>query len=119
MSTLRNWDYYNMTEAFTDLHEKARQGNTFSHLYETITSRENILLAFRMIKTNKGAKTPGTDGKTIDDMKELSEKDLVNEVRTKLRNYHPKKIRREWIEENGLKRTANGGPLGYHAYWIE
>ena len=108
MSTLRNWDYYNMTETFTDLHEKASQGNTFSHLYETIISRENILLAFRMIKTNKGSRTPGTDGKTIDDMKELSENDLVNEVRSKLQNYHPKKVRREWIEkENGKWR-----PLG-------
>ncbi|MYL73151.1 group II intron reverse transcriptase/maturase, partial [Halobacillus litoralis] len=108
MSTLRNWDYYNMTENFTDLHEKASQGNTFSHLYETIISRENILLAFRMIKTNKGSKTPGTDGKTIDDMKELSENDLVNEVRNKLQNYRPKKVRREWIEkENGKWR-----PLG-------
>ncbi|WP_028784601.1 group II intron reverse transcriptase/maturase [Thalassobacillus devorans] len=108
MSTLRNWDYYNMTETFTDLHEKASQGHTFSQLYETIISRENILLAFRMIKTNKGSKTPGTDGKTIDDMKELSENDLVNEVRSKLQNYRPKKVRREWIEkENGKWR-----PLG-------
>ncbi|MCA1024449.1 group II intron reverse transcriptase/maturase [Halobacillus litoralis] len=108
MSTLRNWDYYNMTGTFTDLYEKASQGSTFSHLYETIISRENILLAFRMIKTNKGSKTPGTDGRTIDDMKELTEKDLVNEVRDKLQNYRPKKVRREWIEkENGKWR-----PLG-------
>ncbi len=108
MPTLRNWDYYRMTETFTDLHEKASQGYKFSHLYDAIISRENILLAFRMIKTNKGSKTPGTDGKTIDDMKELSENDLVNELRTKLRNYHPKKVRREWIEkENGKWR-----PLG-------
>ncbi|WP_263620976.1 hypothetical protein [Halobacillus litoralis] len=65
MSTLRNWDYYNMTGTFTDLYEKASQGSTFSHLYETIISGENILLAFRMIKTSKGSKTPGTDGRNI------------------------------------------------------
>ncbi|MCP3032498.1 group II intron reverse transcriptase/maturase [Halobacillus sp. A1] len=110
MSTLRNWDYYNMTETFSHLHEKASQGNTFSHLYETIISRENILLAFRMIKTNKGSKTPGTDGKTIDDMKKLSENDLVNEVRTKLRNYCPKKVRREWIEKDNGKWRPLGIP---------
>ncbi|UOR12840.1 group II intron reverse transcriptase/maturase [Halobacillus amylolyticus] len=108
MPTLRNWDYYNMTETFTELYEKASRVQVFSHLYDTIISRENILLAFRMIKTNKGSKTPGTDGKTIDDMKELSENELVTEVRTKLRNYHPKKVRREWTEkENGKWR-----PLG-------
>ncbi len=97
-----------MTETFTELHEKASQGHVFSHLYDTIISRENILLAFRMIKSNKGSETPGTDGRTIHDMKELTENELVSEVRTKLRNYHPKKVRREWIEkENGKWR-----PLG-------
>jgi len=66
------------------------------------------LLAFRMIKSNKGSETPGTDGRTINDMKELTENELVSEVRAKLRNYHPKKVRREWIEkENGKWR-----PLG-------
>ncbi|WP_408006423.1 group II intron reverse transcriptase/maturase [Pseudalkalibacillus sp. A8] len=108
MPTLRNWDYYGMTETFTGLYEKASDGETFSYLYDTIVSRENILLAYRSIKTNKGSKTPGTDGKTIDDMKELSENDLVTKVRNKLKNYHPKKVRRKWIEkENGKWR-----PLG-------
>jgi RNA-directed DNA polymerase len=74
MSTLRYWDYYNMTETFTNLHERARHKESFNHLYEIITSRENILLAYRTIKTNKGSKTPGTDGKTIKDIKKLSEK---------------------------------------------
>ncbi|MGD7046568.1 reverse transcriptase domain-containing protein, partial [Jeotgalibacillus proteolyticus] len=45
MSTLRYWDYYNMTETFTDLHERASQKESFNHLYDIITSRENILLA--------------------------------------------------------------------------
>ncbi|GAB3051510.1 hypothetical protein [Virgibacillus ainsalahensis] len=45
MSTLRYWDYYNMTETFTDLHKRASNNGSFNHLYEMITSRENILLA--------------------------------------------------------------------------
>src|SRR5690625_5588919 len=64
VSTLRYWDYYNMTETFTDLYKKASNNDTFSNIYDIITSRENILLAFRTIKSNKGSKTPGTDGKT-------------------------------------------------------
>ncbi len=108
VSTLRYWDYYNMTGIFTDLYERASQQDTFSRLYETVTSRENILLAFRTIKSNKGSKTPGTDGKTIKDIKELSENELVKTIQTKLENYRPKKVRREWIEkENGQYR-----PLG-------
>jgi group II intron reverse transcriptase/maturase len=97
-----------MTETFTDLYEKASNNDTFSHLYDTIVSRENILLAFRTIKSNKGSKTPGTDGKTINDIKKLSENELVKNIQTKLENYRPKKVRRKWIEkENGQFR-----PLG-------
>ncbi|WP_019375686.1 group II intron reverse transcriptase/maturase [Virgibacillus halodenitrificans] len=108
MSTLRYWDYYNMTETFTKLYEKANNKDTFGHLYDIIISRENILLAFRTIKSNKGSKTPGTDGKTINDIRELSENELVKLIQTKLENYRPKKVRRKWIEkENGRFR-----PLG-------
>jgi len=108
VSTLRYWDYYNMTETFTDLHERARHKESFHNLYDVITSRENILLAFRTIKSNRGSKTPGTDRKTIHDIKQLSENELVEIVQTKLKNYRPKKVRRKWIEkENGKFR-----PLG-------
>ncbi|WP_174615789.1 group II intron reverse transcriptase/maturase [Virgibacillus ihumii] len=108
MSTLRYWDYYNMTETFTDLHKRASNNDSFNHLYEMITSRENILLAYRMVKSNKGSKTSGTNGKTIKDIKRLTENELVKVIQTKLKNYHPKKVRRKWIEkENGKLR-----PLG-------
>jgi len=108
VSTLRYWDYYNMTETFTVLYEKASQKESFNHLYDIITSRKNILLAYRTIKTNKGSRTSGTDGKTINDIQKLTENELVDEIQTKLKNYQPKKVRRKWIEkENGKLR-----PLG-------
>ncbi|WP_254844023.1 group II intron reverse transcriptase/maturase [Virgibacillus dokdonensis] len=108
MSTLRYWDYYNMTEAFTDLHERANNKESFDCLYEIITSRENILLAYRTMKSNKGSRTPGTDGKTIKDIKKLSENELVKTIQTKLENYHPKKVKRKWIEkENGKFRPLD------------
>ncbi|CAH8245500.1 group II intron reverse transcriptase/maturase [Paenibacillus melissococcoides] len=108
MQALRYWDYYNLTDTFTDLHEQAKQGKTFKRLYELITSRENILLAYRTIKSNKGSKTAGTDGKTIENLKTMTDSDLVNLVKTKLKNYQPKKVRRVFIPKpNGRKR-----PLG-------
>jgi hypothetical protein len=67
MQALRYWDYYGMTESFTKLYEESKSGGTFENLYSLITSRENILLAFRNLKTNKGSKTVGTDGKDIGD----------------------------------------------------
>jgi retron-type reverse transcriptase len=56
---------------------------------------KNILLAYRTIKSNKGSKTPGTDGKTITDIKKLSEEELVTEVQSKLENYRPEESQTE------------------------
>ncbi len=96
-----------MTELFTDLYERATKKEAFSSLYEVITSRENILLAYRTMKSNKGSKTPGTDGKTISDIQKLSDEELVSEIQTKLQNYRPKKVRRKLIEkDNGKLRPS-------------
>jgi retron-type reverse transcriptase len=65
VQTLRQWEYYGMTEPFTDLYDRATKQESFLELYDVVTSRENILLAYRTMKSNKGSKTPGTDGKTI------------------------------------------------------
>ncbi|WP_025689146.1 group II intron reverse transcriptase/maturase, partial [Paenibacillus zanthoxyli] len=107
-STLRYWDYYNMTGIFTDLHERAKNRETFSKLYDIIISRENILLAYRTIKSNKGSRTAGTDGKTIDSIKVQTDEEIVTLIKQKLLNYRPKKVRRVFIPKpNGKQR-----PLG-------
>jgi len=108
MSALRYWDYYDMTGIFTDLHERAKNKEKFVHLYDIIVSRENILLAYRTIKSNKGSHTAGTDGKTLDDIGVQTEEEIVPLIREKLTNYRPKQVRRVWIPKpNGKQR-----PLG-------
>lgn len=108
MSTLRYWDYYDMTGIFTDLHERAKNKGKFVNLYDIIVSRENILLAYRTIKSNKGSNTAGTDGKTMDDIGVQTEEEIVSLIREKLTNYRPKQVRRVWIPKpNGKQR-----PLG-------
>lgn len=99
-----------MTDAFTDLYDKASQQYSFSRLFDVITSRENILLAYRTIKSNKGSKTPGTDGKTITDIQKLSEKELVTEIQNKLENYRPKKVRRKLVDKGNGKWRPLGIP---------
>jgi RNA-directed DNA polymerase len=107
-TTLRTWDYYNLTNVFTDLHEKAKEGTIFKNLYNLIVSRENILLAYRTIKSNTGSKTAGTDKRTIADIKTMTEFEIVTLIKTKLENYNPKKVRRVLIPKpNGKER-----PLG-------
>lgn len=110
MQALRYWDYYGMTETFTDLYDKSRKQHDFSRLYDMITSRENILLAYRTIKSNKGSTTPGTDGTTIDDLKTWTEEDFVIKIRNTLVNYCPKKVRRQWIKKDNGKWRPLGIP---------
>lgn len=99
-----------MTDTFTVLHERAKNKESFHQLYDIITSRNNILLAYRIIKSNKGSKTPGTDGKTIVDLEKRSENELVVEIQSKLKNYRPKKVRRKLIEKDNGKLRPLGIP---------
>ncbi|BAO08591.1 group II intron reverse transcriptase maturase (plasmid) [Enterococcus mundtii QU 25] len=110
MSTyLRYVEYYGMQEVLDDLYERSKNKATTSvPLYEQIISRENILLAYRVIKGNTGSKTVGTDGITIDDYKLANIEIFVSYIRSVLSNYKPQKVRRVYIpKSNGKKR-----PLG-------
>jgi RNA-directed DNA polymerase len=99
-----------MTDTFTDLHQRAKNKESFHLLYDIITSRNNILLAYRTIKSNKGSKTPGTDGKIIADIENRSENELVEDIQSKLKNYRPKKVRRKLIEKDNGKMRPLGIP---------
>ena len=70
-----------MQETFDNLYKESKEGKTFNSLYEIITSRENILLAYRTIKSNKGSKTEGSDGITIDNIKAIDENHFVSIIR--------------------------------------
>jgi RNA-directed DNA polymerase len=110
VQALRYWDYYDMTDTFTNLHQRAKNKEKFHYLYDIITSRNNILLAYRTIKSNKGSKTPGTDGKTILDIEKRTENELIKEIQKQLKNYRPKKVRRKLIEKDNGKMRPLGIP---------
>jgi group II intron reverse transcriptase/maturase len=75
---------------------------------EIVTSRENIILAYRNIRKNKGSKTAGTDGKTIRYYARFTDNDLVRNIRKRLEWYIPQPVRRVEIpKDNGKTR-----PLG-------
>ena len=66
---LRHLEYYDLQRTFDELYEKSQKGHKFSNLFEIIASDENIKLAYRNIKRNKGSKTAGVDGLTIKNVK--------------------------------------------------
>ena len=95
---IRHSEYYEMQEVFDDLYAKSLKVDKFTNLVDIILSRENILLAYRNIKTNSGSKTPGTDKATIEDVGKLTPDEVVNKVRFIVagseHGYRPKPVRR-------------------------
>ena len=99
---LRNAEYYDMQSVFDKLYADSKKGIKFTELVEIIKSPENIKLAYRNMRKNKGSKTAGTDKKTISDLNKWKEEKLISHVQRKLDWYIPQKVRRiEIPKENG------------------
>ena len=64
-SKIRHAEYYDLVATFDDLYAKSKENQMFNRLMPLILSEENILLAYRNIKCNKGSETSGVDEKTI------------------------------------------------------
>lgn len=111
---LRYNEYYYMQKEFDSLYAASKNGNNFYKLLEIIGSEENIRLAYRNLKKNNGSATAGTDGKTIDDIKNLSDYEVVNTVRFMLDDYKPSSVRRVLIPKPGSDKKR---PLGIPCIW--
>lgn len=105
---LRFNEYYDTQEMFDGLYAKSTRGENFYKLYEMITNENNIKLAFRTIKSNKGSTTKGTNKHTIKDIKEWNEENIVSYVIKRLDNFKPHSVRRILIP----KRDGTMRPLG-------
>jgi len=105
---LRNNEYYDIQKIFDELYRKSLSGKKFDNLLSLILNEQNILLAYRNIKKNKGSKTKGTNENTIIEIGENNPKKLIQYVVGRLSNYEPHSVRRVEIpKENGKIR-----PLG-------
>ena len=117
VDNLRHAEYYDMQRTFDDLYARSANGEVFLDLMHIVLQRENILLAYRNIKSNEGSKTPGTDKLTIRDIGRLSADEVVEKVRYIVsgskHGYRPKPVRRKDIPKpNGSTR-----PLGIPCIW--
>lgn len=105
---LRNNEYYEIQEVFDELYSMSNANKTFVNLMKHVTSEQNILLAYRNIKKNKGSTTVGTDNLDIDHFKIMSKDKFIENITNKFTNYTPKSVRRVEIpKQNGKTR-----PLG-------
>lgn len=112
MSTeLRYYEYYQMQETFDWLYERSsKQATKGIDLYKIIMSEENILLAYRIIKSNTGSKTSGIDNQTISDFKFQNKQKFVNDIRKTIENYQPQPVRRVNIPKSNGKTRPLGIP---------
>ena len=105
---IRNSEYYDLESTFDGLYEQSKNGKTFTNLMSIIESEENIRLAYRTLKKNRGSSTAGVDGRTIKDLAVMSEDSFVRLIRKQFGNYRPHPVRRVEIPKpNGKTR-----PLG-------
>lgn len=111
---LRYNEYYDMQKAFDSLYAASKNGNNFYKLLEIIGSEENIRLAYRNLKTNSGSNTAGTDGKTIEDIKILTDREVIDTVRFMLDDFKPCSVRRVFIPKPGSDKKR---PLGIPCIW--
>ena len=107
-NSIRNAEYYNMVEIQDRLYADSAKGKVFTDLISMICSDANIKMAYRNLKGNDGSDTPGVDGLTFENLKDMSEADLILKVRGKILNYQPKAVRRVYIQ----KPDGRMRPLG-------
>jgi group II intron reverse transcriptase/maturase len=116
---LRHSEYYSLQSVFDELYAKSKNGYEFTDLMPLILSRENILLAYRNMKTNKGSKTPGTDKLTIGDIGKLTPDEVVEKVKFIVigsqHGYRPKPVRRKEIPKPYDPTKTR--PLGIPCIW--
>ncbi len=92
IQSLRNSEYYDIQKIRDELyHLSVMQPLKTLPL---ICNGNNILLAYRNIKNNKGSKTAGVNNKTIKDIQSLHTDELIRYIRNSLSNYNPMPIRR-------------------------
>lgn len=92
------------------MYADSKDGKVFTNLLSVIMSEENIRLAYRNLKTNHGSRTPGVDGKTIDDLKRWNDTDLIRNIQKSLEWYTPGKVKRVEIPKGNGKMRPLGIP---------
>lgn len=97
---LRNAEYYDFQDIQDQLYSQSKQGKTFKNLIDFISSEQNIKLAYRNIKKNKGSHTPGVDNKNIKDLAKWQDEVLIKHVKRKFQWYEPQAIRRVQIPKS-------------------
>ena len=92
------------------LYQKSQNGAAFTGLLEAMVSDTTIVTAVHNIKSNKGSKTAGVDGKKMDNYLQMPREEFTALVKSKFQRYKPKPARREYIPKGNGKMRPLGIP---------
>ena len=105
---LRNNEYYSIQNQLDELYEMSSNNAIFQNLMPMIISEQNVMLAYRNIKKNKGSFTRGVNKSTIKNIGESDPEKLIAYVKNRLSNYKPHAVKRVEIP----KPDGRTRPLG-------
>jgi len=109
-SKIRYTEYYGLQNLYDTLYSDSGGNKVFSNLMELITSRENIKLAYRNIKGNKGSHTAGVDGRTIKHLSKLNEEQFISLIQKQFHWYKSRPVKRVEIPKSNGKTRPLGIP---------
>jgi len=99
-----------LRKALDELYILSKEGKSFNGLYELISSEHTIITAIHDIKSNKGSKTPGIDGRNIDYYLQMPREDLIELIQKKMSYYNPMPVKRKYIPKSNGKQRPLGIP---------
>ncbi|MFB5545140.1 group II intron reverse transcriptase/maturase [Bacillus cereus] len=103
-----------LIKTLEDLYFMSKEGKNFFSIMEILSNEEVIKTAIHNIKSNKGSKTAGIDGKTIDDFLQMETSSLVELIRNTINSYTPQPVKRIYIPKGNIKSSKKSEmrPLG-------
>jgi retron-type reverse transcriptase len=97
-----------LKETLDFIYGKSKEGKSFNGILEAAFNEVTIITAIHKIKSNKGANTPGVDGKKIKMYLQMDKVELIKLIQNRINDYKPNPVRRTYIKKaNGKLR-----PLG-------
>ncbi|TKI12175.1 RNA-dependent DNA polymerase, partial [Bacillus wiedmannii] len=94
-----------LIKTLEDLYFMSKEGKNFFSIMEILSNEEVIKTAIHNIKSNKGSKTAGIDGKTIDDFLQMETSSLVELIRNTINSYTPQPVKRIYIPKGNIKSS--------------
>lgn len=101
---------YNMHNKFVKLYNRSLNEEYFSNLMYLISDQNNIRLAIKNIKKNKGSNTPGPNGHNINNILNMNTKKCMNMFKKRFNYYIPGKIKLIEIPKENNKVRILGIP---------